>query len=1481
MAKKITKKLIKTTNANVKNKKSIINVKNLDETPDTSAELLVKNKIKYEPKVSVIIPVYNAADYLRECLDSVCGQTLKDIEIICIDDGSSDNSLEILKEYAKKDNRIIVAIQENSGAGIARNCGLSIAKGDFVAFMDPDDYYPSENTLKKLYDTALENNVKICGGTMNRLKDGQNIVADEYLFEKYGLVEYVDYQFDYGYTRFIYNRKLLADNNILFPDYLRQQDPVFFVGAMIAAGKFYAINEPTYVYRVAHTGKQIEWTKRKCVDVAKSLRDLLVLSDRAGLVKLHRNMADRVIYPYFVNVFKKLVDANGVPDENLIRLLEALNYKMIYAENPVYQFPWFYKSNPNLCRISVIIPVYNVEKYLAQCLDSVINQTYKNLEIVCVNDGSTDGSLQILEQYAKRDNRIKIISQKNAGLNGARNTGLRNATGMYITFLDSDDWIDADWVEKAYHAALNNNADMVKSGYMHYWEDKVVPDGINKTIDAKASQGKFLAVNENNIIACATLYDKAFIEKNNLYFDPEIRKHEDILYTLKATFLANKIVPLSGTYLNYRRASSILSQFNKGVYGLLPVINDKAITMLNSWDCDKSDYIAAVKRLWWRTDDVYSKRNQVEDITAEELQDYLDKNYAVFKNVRWPYDIFDADTIKKLGIVRKSKNALLVEINDCHGECLPGYCKYLLDLGYNVDVLVNTVLKNENPMYMFDGHPCVNTRFMSDKDILNFLNSRETDRYDVCLFNSNILYNEYHLQSVLNFINVKNMNTHVMCVEHRLDNLPELTSSVNALVLKKFYNQKNTFEVNPHYFGRQGKHNKNKIVNFVVAGNIQKARKNFDLLINSVNYLVDKNITDFKITVIGGGKLDGVPENIKAFFDVKGRLSYPDLYRYVSEADFFMTLLDPDLKEHDRYVKSGTSGSFQLIYGLNIPCLIASKFAKAHHFTSKNSVCYDKNSEISSAMIKCINMTDDEYIALKDNLKKLADGIYQSSLENLKKAINKKSKRLVLVDWVSLPYYAIANVFMKYFRLPYLNFRKKFKAFVYSRSHRGKMDVLNAKFMEVMRSVQSVKNDISQQIVQLNKQQNELVKQISDVDVKQRKLVNDNYLVLSKQISDLTTYMQDKSDVVDKQISDLATYMQDRSDVVDKQISDLATYVQRRAKIVDENFSKIEEDVGLKSEVLFGQVADLKTIIKSETDKLFKQVQDANNKHQIEILSDKLDVAQAEIVDKTKSVIEHLAGAKSELVNEIDTLHKSGQDANNNIVNQFGMIKSFADVLAKKYSEPYWANVYHDTINNTNWLNNKSVSPGRWAVSYVVLYVLYRILDEIKPQSILECGLGQSSKLTIQYADSHKADLTICENNSDWLAFFQRQFPTADIYTKILDTEMINVVPEYESRTYVGFDNVIKNKKFDLVLIDGPLGSQHYSRPEVLSVVNNLDKSFVILMDDMNRVGEQETFEALKNKLRENNIDFKEGFYESDKKLGLICSPDLEWLTTL
>ncbi len=138
----------------------IITVQNADGEPTTQAEIVIQNKIDYIPKVSVIIPVYNVEQYLRECLDSVINQTLKEIEIICIDDGSTDSSLEILKEYTKHDNRITILKQQNLRAGIARNAGLSVAKGEYLSFLDSDDFFEL-NMHEEMYNKAKENDVDI------------------------------------------------------------------------------------------------------------------------------------------------------------------------------------------------------------------------------------------------------------------------------------------------------------------------------------------------------------------------------------------------------------------------------------------------------------------------------------------------------------------------------------------------------------------------------------------------------------------------------------------------------------------------------------------------------------------------------------------------------------------------------------------------------------------------------------------------------------------------------------------------------------------------------------------------------------------------------------------------------------------------------------------------------------------------------------------------------------------------------------------------------------------------------------------------------------------------------------------------------------------------------------------------------------------------------------------------------------------------
>lgn len=198
-----------------------------------------------QPKVSIVIPCYNVERYVRECMQSVVSQTLQDIEIICINDGSTDSTGAILREFARQDSRINLIEQQNMGVGVARNAGLANAKGEFIAFLDSDDRFYRNDTLENLYHTAKEKGVQICGGSM-AFEYQVNLTrqTDGFFFEQGGFMDYKNYQFDYGYSRFIYAKDLIKD--IKFPHFTRFEDPPFFVKAMIKANRFYALKEPTY-----------------------------------------------------------------------------------------------------------------------------------------------------------------------------------------------------------------------------------------------------------------------------------------------------------------------------------------------------------------------------------------------------------------------------------------------------------------------------------------------------------------------------------------------------------------------------------------------------------------------------------------------------------------------------------------------------------------------------------------------------------------------------------------------------------------------------------------------------------------------------------------------------------------------------------------------------------------------------------------------------------------------------------------------------------------------------------------------------------------------------------------------------------------------------------------------------------------------------------------------------------------------------------
>ncbi len=266
-------------------------------------------------KVSVIIPIYNMERYLASGLDRVLSQTLQEIEVICVDDGSVDRTPEILKQYGSLDSRIRILTQENQGVGSARNNGLKVASGKYIAFLDPDDYYPDVNVLKELYDAAEANHVLICGGSLwEDHGDGKwfrkHFVGNytNYTFKTDGYVSYRDYQYDYGFYRFIYDREFLIQNQIFFPSYIRFQDPPFFVNAMIQAKSFYALKRVAYCYRAGH--QNFSWSEKRICALLSGLVDDLRMSADAQLAKLHCLTLERMLYDFKEPILIGLVSQN-------------------------------------------------------------------------------------------------------------------------------------------------------------------------------------------------------------------------------------------------------------------------------------------------------------------------------------------------------------------------------------------------------------------------------------------------------------------------------------------------------------------------------------------------------------------------------------------------------------------------------------------------------------------------------------------------------------------------------------------------------------------------------------------------------------------------------------------------------------------------------------------------------------------------------------------------------------------------------------------------------------------------------------------------------------------------------------------------------------------------------------------------------------------------------------------------------------------
>ncbi len=307
-------------------------------------------------------------------------------------------------------------------------------------------------------------------------------------------------------------------------------------------------------------------------------------------------------------------------------------------------------------KVSVIIPVYNVEKYLQQCLDSIINQTLADIEIICINDGSTDSSLAILEEYAKKDARIKVINSENKGSSAARNIGMEAAKGDYIGFIDSDDWIDSNFYETLYNAAISKNADIARTFYDYNYLDRVEEEKyFNDIVRAAVEKNRDLKINEHNVVIWNAIYKSELLKLNNIRFPEDLSCVVDVSFTAKATFLSKKTVPVTGTVYHYRlEVANSLSLMSLRKIFAAATANRYVIDFLNGIECDKEDYIEAYQRIIWRYDSIFKRGIKgVPEFNDKKQKEYLRFFATGINDFKYKdeyerlYDIAGASYIKK------------------------------------------------------------------------------------------------------------------------------------------------------------------------------------------------------------------------------------------------------------------------------------------------------------------------------------------------------------------------------------------------------------------------------------------------------------------------------------------------------------------------------------------------------------------------------------------------------------------------------------------------------------------------------------------------------------------------------------------------------------------------------------------------------------------------------------------------------------------
>lgn len=559
-------------------------------------------------EISIIIPVYNKQKYIAKTLESVLDQTFRDFEILLINDGSTDGSGMVCDNLASSDARIKVFHTQNRGVSAARNLGIREATGKYISFIDADDCI-DKSFLEKLRNSIIENDsgLAVCG--YEEIRNGErsvhihkdlhtgNVVYDALrqdllciLWNKLYVREKIRHFFDESIST--------CEDSIFCALYYIDNDP-----------KISFVDEPLYHYIVRAGGLTSRIRHGAFDGIKKLLRINLEISGKITDEQLKHRAVHHVYKVYFYGIytyiFENLVDGSIsreelslvsqiINDEEYRRIIKAVfNYPLKdkraektgtgeFAVILLSLIKWeravlmvsrgkkCLKPAGNEPLVSIVIPVYNAEEYLEETLRHVSGQSYKNLEIICVDDGSSDNSRAILQNAKSKDLRFIILSQENQGAGTARNLGMDEAGGEYILFFDSDDILRKRAVQTLVKTAAKKDTDIVFFGYQKF---------IGRKRIHTAFSARELRVPMNKVISPAEIADRLFQADHgmpwNKFYKTEFLRGADVRFqALKNTndeffsrltsVEAERILFLNRIFVDYRVGNKSSLQGNSG-----------------------------------------------------------------------------------------------------------------------------------------------------------------------------------------------------------------------------------------------------------------------------------------------------------------------------------------------------------------------------------------------------------------------------------------------------------------------------------------------------------------------------------------------------------------------------------------------------------------------------------------------------------------------------------------------------------------------------------------------------------------------------------------------------------------------------------------------------------------------------------------------------------------------------------------------------